>query len=90
MIFNKIVPLGARSQDGVRLSGPLETHFRVSMGIVVPFVLVDYSAERTVNPIKEVVLGPQNENDEQNIQIFLNSIGVENVTVRRSRLPYRT
>jgi hypothetical protein len=41
------------------------------------------------SPIKEIVLGPKNENAELNIAVFLNTIGVEDVKIRRSTVPYR-
>jgi Protein of unknown function (DUF2971) len=85
----KIVPLGARDPDGERLSEPLKTHFRISNAVLVPYVIVDYSNNGTMAPIKEVVLGPRNENAELNIDVFLNSIGFRDVTVRRSNVPYR-
>jgi hypothetical protein len=85
----KIVPLGARGPGGKRLSKPLKTHFRMSRGVLVPYVIVDYSNNGAFAPIKEGVLGPRNENAELNIEVFLNSIGVADVTVRRSKVPYR-
>jgi hypothetical protein len=84
----KIVPLGARDLAGKRLSKPLKTCFRMSKGVLVPYVIVDYSTKGTVAPIKEIVLGPRNENSELNIEIFLNSIGMTDVAVRRSKAPY--
>ena len=83
------VPLGARGPDGERLSDPLQIHFRIVRGVVVPYVIVDYSNSGTASPIKEIVLGPRNENAELNIEVFLNTIGVSKVNVRRSKVPYR-
>jgi hypothetical protein len=85
----KIVPAGACDPDGNRLCDPLKTHFRVSNGVLVPYVIVDYSNGGAITPIKEVVLGPRNENAELNIEVFLKTIGVVDVTVRRSNVPYR-
>jgi hypothetical protein len=85
----KIIPLGARAQDGSTLSEPLKTQFRVSNGVVIPYVVVDYSNQGKASPIKEIVLGPRNENAELNIAVFLNTIGIRDVTVRRSSVPYR-
>jgi hypothetical protein len=85
----KIVALGARDQHGKRLHRPLKIHFRASNGIVVPYVVLDYSNRGTVSPIKEVILGPRNGNDESNIDLFLNTIGIKDVVVRRSKIPYR-
>jgi hypothetical protein len=85
----KIVALGARGPDGERLSEPLKTHFRMRKGVLVPYVIADYSNNGAAAPIKEIVLGPRNENAESNIEIFLNTIGVRDVTVRRSTAPYQ-
>jgi hypothetical protein len=85
----KIVSAGARDQDGKTLSSPLEVHFRTSNGVLVPYVALDYSNQGTMSPIKEVILGPRNENTESNIEIVLNTLGVKDVAVRRSRVPYR-
>jgi hypothetical protein len=49
---------------------------------MVPYVALDYSNQGKTSPIKEVILGPRNENAESNIEILL-------VSVRRSRVPYR-
>jgi RES domain/Protein of unknown function (DUF2971) len=85
----KIVALGARDKDGKQLIGPQEIRFRVSNGIVIPYVALDYSDNGKQSPIKEVILGPRNDSAETNIQIFLNTIGVQGVRVRRSTVPYR-
>jgi hypothetical protein len=42
-----------------------------------------------MNPIKEVILGPQNDNDPANVEIFLNTIGLSDVRIRKSAVPYR-
>jgi hypothetical protein len=85
----KIVGLGARDADGKLLIGPQEVRFRVSNGIVILYTALDYSNDGKETPIKEVVLGPRNESAESNVQIFLNTIGVPDVHVRRSTVPYR-
>jgi hypothetical protein len=85
----KIIALGARGSNGKPLSDQLETHFRMRKGVIVPYVVIDYSRNGTVEAIKEVVLGPKNENDEDNVETYLNTIGISNVIVRRSKVPYR-
>jgi hypothetical protein len=83
------MPLGAIGPDGGRLSEPLQTQFRMSNGVLIPYVVADYTNKGAVAPIKEIVLGPRNENHESNIDIFLRTMGVTDVTVRRSTAPYR-
>jgi hypothetical protein len=85
---NTLVSLGARGPDGERLSEPPDMHFRVVRGTVVPYVVLDYSSGGKASPIREIVLGPRNENAELNIQVLLNTLGVRDVTVRRSEAPY--
>jgi hypothetical protein len=85
----KIQALGAIGPSGERLSEPLETRFRVRESVIVPYVAADYSNKGTVNPIKEIILGPQNDNDPVNVEIFLNTIGLSDVHVRKSTAPYR-
>ena len=85
----KIVPLGARDRDGNEIIGPQEVRFRVSNGIVIPYVALDYSNGGKEAPIREVILGPRNESAESNIQLFLNTRGLQGVRVRRSTVPYR-
>lgn len=85
----KFIPLGARDQEGNRLSSPSPINFRISNGAVVPYVALDYTNQGSNSPIKEVVLGPRNENTETNIELFLSSVGVNDVVVRRSIVPYR-
>jgi hypothetical protein len=85
----KIRPLGARDKDGQELIDPQDIQFRVSSGVVVPYVALDYSDNRKNSPIKEVVLGPRNESANSNIEVFLNTIAVDGVRIRRSTVPYR-
>jgi hypothetical protein len=87
---SKIVPLGARNPEKPeeRLSEPIDIRFRISKGLIVPYVALDYSTSGAVNPIRSVILGPPNPNAERNVEIFLNTLGLVDVTVRRSRAPY--
>jgi hypothetical protein len=87
--FKKIIAAGARGHDGKRIAPPSKVHFRISKGVVVPYVALDYTNRSTVSPIKEVILGPRNENSELNIEVFLNTLGIKDVKVRRSTVPYR-
>jgi hypothetical protein len=86
---HKIVALGARDATGTNLIGPQEIRFRSGNGILIPYVALDYTDGGKRAPVKEIILGPRNESAESNINIFLNTIGVEGVHVRRSTVPYR-
>ena len=85
----KIQALGARDPRGKKVHGPLNINFRVRNDVVTPYVVLDYSKGGSISPIKEVVLGPRNGNSESNIELFLNTLGLTNVTVRRSQVPYQ-
>ena len=85
----RVISLGARDQDGRKLSEPIEVRFRVGRGIVTPYVALDYTNGGSASPIKEVLLGPRNENSESNIQLLLNASRATDTDVRRSSIPYR-
>jgi hypothetical protein len=85
----EIIPLGAVDQDGNRLADPVEITFRIRDGLIVPFVALDYSNRGINSPVREVVLGPKNENEESNIELFLKTQGLRDVTIRRSQSTYR-
>jgi hypothetical protein len=86
----KIVAAGALGPDGERLAEPLPTHFRMRNGLLIPYVIMDYSNNGTAAPVKDVILGPQNANNVRGVEIFLSSVGLTEVAVRRSSAPYLT
>jgi Protein of unknown function (DUF2971) len=88
-VSKRLVPLGAIDQEGLRRSSPVDVNFRVSNGMLVPYVVLDYTDGGRNSPIKEVVLGPKNANLESNIEILLNAAGLNNIAIRRSRASYR-
>jgi hypothetical protein len=88
-LARKIMPVGAVDHRGKRRSRPVPVNFRVSNGILIPYVVLDYTDKGRNSPVKEVVLGPKNANIQSNIEIFLNAVGSNNVTIRRSRASYR-
>lgn len=85
----KLLPLGARDKNGEEIIGPRDIRFRISNGVVVPYVSLDFTDNARNSPIREIVLGPRNEPAESNIDIFLNTIGINGVRIRRSTVPYR-
>ncbi len=68
---------------------PGDIQFRVSEEVVVPYIVLDYSNEGTLMPIKEVILGPKNHNLLSNIEVFLNTMGMKEVVIRKSEASYR-
>lgn len=85
----EVVPLGALDREGKRLSESVEVKFRIRDGVLVPYVAVDYTNLGKNSPIKEVILGPQNENQESHIELFLKTVGLKDVAIKRSRVPFR-
>jgi hypothetical protein len=71
------------------LADPVETNFRIRDGVVVPYVALDYTNLGKNFPIREVILGPRNENQEPNIELFLQTLGLKDVAIRRSQVPFR-
>jgi hypothetical protein len=86
---SRLISLGARDRDSKLILEPIKAQFRVSNGNIVPYVVIDYTNRGTKSPIKEIVLGPRNPNSESKVEVFLNTIGVRGVTVRRSEGTYR-
>ena len=84
-----VIPIGAIDRQSVRRSPPVQVDFRVSNGVLVPYVVLDYTDDGKKEPLREVVLGPKNANLETNVGILLSSMGLNNVTVKRSQAPYR-
>jgi Protein of unknown function (DUF2971) len=86
---SKLVSMGARDHDGKLLSEPVKVRFRAGNGNIIPYVAIDYTNRGTKLPVKEIVLGPRNPNSEKRVEVFLNTIGVSGVAVRRSEGTYK-
>jgi len=66
-----------------------DVKFRIKQGMPTPYIELDFSNQKKLNPIKEVVIGPKNEIMETAITIFLETIGIEKVKVNKSNASYR-
>lgn len=66
-----------------------EVKFRIKQDIPTPYIELDFSNNKTINPIKEVVIGPKNEVMNTAITIFLETIGIEKVKIEKSKASYR-
>jgi hypothetical protein len=49
----------------------------------------DYTNAQTINPIKEVIIGPKNSAGTSGISVFLETVGLASVKVLKSQIPYR-
>jgi hypothetical protein len=63
--------------------------FRMRDNTPIAFIEQDFSNSGSVNPIKEVIIGPKNDVLPTAISIFLETIGVGSVSIKKSTASYR-
>lgn len=63
--------------------------FRMRENIPIAFTEFDFSNNNAINPIKEVIVGPKNQASLTAISIFLETIGIGSVKVKKSKASYR-
>lgn len=63
--------------------------FRMRDNIPVAFIEEDFSNQGTINPIKEVIIGPKNDVMPTAISVFLETIGIGSVRIKKSKASYR-
>lgn len=63
--------------------------FRMKNEIPAAYIDVDFTNGGTVNPIKEVVLGPKNDAIPLGVSIYLETMGIGNVIIRNSEASYQ-
>lgn len=68
--------------------GPSKIVFRMKGETPVPHVEMTYSDNTHGSPLREVVLGPTNRNSVTNVEVFLTTIGYENIRIRKSLASY--
>ncbi len=66
-----------------------EIKFRMKESLPVSFIEPDFTNDSQINPIKEIILGPKNDSNPIGISIFLETIGIENVKIKKSEASYR-
>jgi hypothetical protein len=84
----RLIPLGAIDGHGVRRSDPVPVNFRTRNGVQVPYVSLDITDGGKNSPIKEILLGPKNPDNEAKVEAFLADAGWNDVKVRRSEAPH--
>lgn len=57
--------------------------------IPVAFIEQDFTNGGEINPIKEVIIGPKNDVLATAVSVFLETIGVGSVAVKKSKASYR-
>ena len=63
--------------------------FRMRDNIPIAFIEQDFSNSGNINPIKEVIIGPKNDVLPSAISIFLETIGIGSVKIKKSKASYR-
>lgn len=66
-----------------------KVEFRMKGETPVAYLDIDFSNNGKLNPIKEVILGPKNHALPSGISIFMETLGLGNVTIRQSKASYR-
>lgn len=66
-----------------------QVKFRVKQDIPTPYIEFDFTNDRKINHIKEVIIGPKNDVMPSAVSVFLETIGVEEVEIERSQASYR-
>ncbi len=85
--FLKLVDTGGTA-FGKKVDGrPIK--FRMSDNIPVAFIEEDFSNEGKLNPIVEVIIGPKNDVLLTAISVFLETIGLSSVKIKKSKASYR-
>lgn len=83
----KLVDKGGTAFEAEVAGQPVK--FRMKGETPVAYIDVDFTNDSKVNPIKEVVLGPKNDAIPMGISIFLETLGIGSVNVRKSNASYR-
>ena len=65
-----------------------EVKFRMADNLPVPYIDINFTNKSTINPIKEVYVGPKNNSNLTAIAVFLETVGLGNVTVKKSVASY--
>lgn len=66
-----------------------QVKFRMSQNIPIPFIDIDFSNNGNVNPVHSIIIGPKNDVRTTTISVFLETIGIGNVIVQKSKASYR-
>lgn len=85
--FLKLIDAG-----GTYFGKPMEAQevkFRIVKNLPVPYIDVDFTNRGQVNPITEIILGPKNDSRETAVSVFLETLNIGNVTIKKSQASYR-
>lgn len=85
--FFKLIDVGGHS-FGKKVEGQ-KIQFRMKEGYPVPFLELDYTNGGTLNPIKEVIIGPKNYVRSTAVSVFLETNNLGKVKIKKSKASYR-
>lgn len=69
--------------------GGLPISFKMRNNTPVPYIELDFTYSGNINPIKEVIVGPKNDSKLKTISVFLETVGIGSVKVKKSKASYR-
>lgn len=78
------------SNKGLKLTDDegQKVKFRFREDCPIAYLDYDFTKDGKINPIKEVIIGPKNKSLTSSISIYLETLGIENVIVKNSKIPY--
>ncbi|WP_276225243.1 DUF2971 domain-containing protein [Niabella beijingensis] len=85
--FLKLVDNGG-TYFGDEKTGEL-VKFRMAQNLPIPYIDINFTNGGEVNPITKVYIGPKNDSRETAISVFLETVGIGNVQVVKSKASYR-
>lgn len=85
--FLKLVDIGGTS-FGQEAKGDV-VKFRMVSNLPVPYIDINFTNKGKINPIKEVFIGPKNDSRQTAISVFMETIGLGNVNIKKSAASYR-
>lgn len=85
--FLKLVDYGGISFNNKSKGKPIK--FRMRDNIPVAFIEEDFTDNGRINPIKEVIIGPKNNVLPSAISVFLETIEIGSVIIKKSKASYR-
>ena len=85
--FLKLVDIGGTSFNEETKGEQVK--FRMASNLPVPYIDINFTNRGLVNPIKEVYIGPKNDSRQTAISVFMETMGLGNVEIKKSAASYR-
>ncbi|MCG2462804.1 DUF2971 domain-containing protein [Flavobacteriaceae bacterium F89] len=85
--YLKLVDNGGTSFGG-KTKGE-KVNFRMAENLPVPYIDINFTNNNKISPIKEVYIGPKNNSRETAVSVFLETLNIGNVEIKKSKASYR-